>query len=95
MYKTKENKNKNISRCGSGVESKKGNLSTKFSSSKVLKDPDYLHSLKKVPTHEMIEEVPEPSYNSSMNSNAFNWKMNKLESRNSVQQGTPSSVFCK
>ena len=72
------------------IETRKANLSTKFSSSKLLKDNDFAFSQKNLGKFEGIEEVPESSYNSSLNSNAFNWKNKKFNSRQSInKKGEP------
>lgn len=70
MYKDLKQSKKHSSIC----DSAKGHLSTKFSSSKLVKDPEYYSSIKKVNDFDKIDEVPESSYNESVNSNAFNWK---------------------
>lgn len=63
-------------------EFRKANFSTKFSSSKLVKDHDYYSSQKNVGGFDKIEELPESSFNSSMNSNAFNWRNKKMNPKN-------------
>lgn len=73
-------------------ELRKANFSTKFSSSKLLKDQDYYASQKNLGGFDKIEELPESSFNSSMNSNAFNWRDKKLDPKNGK---LPWKVFPK
>jgi hypothetical protein len=65
---------------------KKSYLSTKFSSSKLVKENEF-QSIKDLGKFEKIDELPESSFNSSMGSN-FKWKSKKrLDSKLSHNKG--------
>lgn len=65
---------------------KKSYLSTKFSSSKLVKENEF-QSIKDLGKFEKIDELPESSFNSSMGSN-FKWRSKKrLDSKLSKNKG--------
>ena len=87
MFKPKDDvKNAVSDKAIQQIESRKANLSTKFSSSKLLKENDFAFSQKNLGKFEGIEEVPESSYNSSINSNAFNWRNKRFNSGQSYNK---------
>lgn len=86
MYKPMSLKDMKSPSKGSTDDESRKYVSTKFSSSKLLKDQDFL-SIKKIGNFDQIEEVPESSFNSSMNSNAFNWRQHKLAAQASMSKG--------